>query len=162
MQPEKVHDTFESHIAWQDEFVLGYLPMDETHAEFVDLVHAMQVVADGAFPAVLQRFMLHAERHFAQEECWMAADGYPARDCHVEEHAAVMKSVREVCEMVEAGNILVGRRMAHALEEWFPGHVSYMDSALAAWMVKQGTGGHPVVLRRKLNQAGMESVGDAV
>ncbi len=133
---------------WSDEFLLGYGPMDETHEEFVSLVGAMQVVADEAFPALLDRFAEHAERHFAEEAAWMSSGDFPARDCHVEEHHKVMASVREVQQLVAAGNIEVGRRLAVALEEWFPGHAAYMDSALAQWMVKRSTGGVPLVLKR--------------
>lgn len=133
---------------WSDEYLLGFGPMDDTHKEFIDIVGAMRVVADEAFPALLDRFAEHAERHFAEEDAWMSADGFPARECHVEEHDKVMASVREVQQMVAAGNIGVGRQLALALEEWFPGHAAHMDSALAQWMVKRRTGGAPLVLRR--------------
>jgi hemerythrin len=137
-----------SESPWSDEFLLGYGPMDDIHREFVDLVHAMQVVADEAFPALLDRFAAHLQRHFDEEKAWMSADGFPARDCHVEEHDKVMASVREVQRMVAGGDIDVGRRLAAALEEWFPGHAAYMDSALAQWLVKRRAGGAPLVLRR--------------
>jgi hemerythrin len=44
--------------------------------------------------------------------------------------------------------------LAGALEEWFPLHAAYMDSALAKWMVKRSTGRAPVVLRRRTSSAG--------
>lgn len=134
---------------WSDEFLLGYGPMDDIHEEFVEIVHAMQVVADGALPALLARFAVHAERHFSEEAAWMNSGDFPARDCHIEEHDKVMASVREVQQLVQAGDIEVARRLARALEEWFPGHATYMDSALAQWMVKRSAGGVPIVLRRK-------------
>jgi len=134
--------------SWSDEFLLGYGPMDDIHREFVELVHAMRIVGDEVFPALLDRFAVHAERHFGEEAAWMSAGDFPARDCHIEEHEKVMASVREVQQMVAVGNIEVGRRLAAALEEWFPGHVAYMDSALAQWMVKHSTGGVPLVFKR--------------
>ena len=42
------------------------------------------------------------------------------------------------------------RRFAEELTRWFPGHADYLDSALAAWMVKRRHGGKPVVLRRQI------------
>ncbi|WP_234418962.1 bacteriohemerythrin [Parazoarcus communis] len=139
----------ESPLIWSDELLLGYGPMDDIHEEFVDIVHAMQVVADEALPALLDRFAAHAEHHFSEEAAWMNSGDYPARDCHVDEHDKVMASVREVQQLVAAGDIDVARRLARALEEWFPGHATYMDSALAQWMVKRSSGGVPIVLRRK-------------
>ena len=82
----------------------------------------------------------------------MRETGFPARDCHADEHAAVLASVREVRAEVEAGR--AGAALLHRLAEqlfaWFPGHADYLDSALAAWMSKRVLGGQPVVLRRSL------------
>lgn len=68
------------------------------------------------------------------------------------EHAAVLKSVREVKATVaqgQAGAAMV-RDIGMHLFNWFPGHADYLDSALAAWMTKQMMGGKPVVLRRTI------------
>ncbi len=56
--------------------------------------------------------------------------------------------MREVQQMLAEGDTAVVRELAVALEEWFPGHATYMDSALAQWMVKRSTGGVPLVLKR--------------
>ena len=39
--------------------------------------------------------------------------------------------------------------LAQALQDWFPGHVQHLDSALATWLVHRTHGGRPLVLRRK-------------
>jgi hemerythrin len=80
----------------------------------------------------------------------MERTDFPPRDCHVQEHAAVMSSVRQVIEIVAQGNVAEGRRLAAALGDWFPGHAFHLDSALAHWMVKRSHGGKPVVLRRNV------------
>ena len=54
----------------------------------------------------------------------------------------------EMMKVVAAGNVAEGRRLARELVKWFPGHADYMDASLAQWMVKQSTGGAPIVLRR--------------
>ena len=66
------------------------------------------------------------------------------------EHAAVLKSVREVQELLALGDTGVCRRLARELANWFPGHADYLDSALAHWMCQQRLGGKPVVIRRDL------------
>ena len=139
---------------WHDGLLLGYRPMDDTHQEFVALVTRLRTAPDDELPAVLDDFLAHIGRHFGEEEQWMSLDGYPAGDCHVEEHAAVMRSVLEVRDLVATGQRKVCRELAGALEEWFPLHAAYMDSALAKWMVKRSTGGSPVVLRRRTSSAG--------
>ena len=38
--------------------------------------------------------------------------------------------------------------LAQALADWFPGHATYLDSALAHWMFHRRFGGKPVVIHR--------------
>ncbi len=134
---------------WDDCYLLGYNAMDDTHREFVSLVDALLTVEDAQLAAALDAFAAHAEAHFEQENRWMDVDGFPARDCHVDEHAKVLASVREVQQLLAEGKVEVVRELAVALKDWFPGHADYMDSALALWMVKRSHGGAPLVFRRE-------------
>ena len=133
---------------WTDAYLLGYQPMDDTHREFVDIVDAMLAADDTRFGELLERFAAHAAEHFERERLWMEGSKFPATECHVDEHSAVMTSVEQVRAVVAAGNVAEGRRLAAELAKWFPGHADYMDASLAQWLVKQSTGGAPIVLRR--------------
>jgi hemerythrin len=135
-------------FTWSDNFLLGYGPMDETHREFVELVEGLLTCADVEMAERLARFAAHSEAHFADELQWMQATDFPATQCHADEHAAVMKSVREVQELVQAGNVEIARSLAQELARWFPGHAGYLDASLAQWIVKKRTGGTPIVLKR--------------
>lgn len=137
---------------WSDQYKLGYDPMDETHVEFVGIVNAMLAADDDQFAALLERFLVHAVEHFDMERAWMTASAFPATDCHVDEHEAVLKSVREALAHLAAGGAVAPcRPLADELVRWFPGHADYMDASLAQWIVKQRTGGVPVVLRRNVS-----------
>lgn len=138
-------------LQWHDGLLLGYQPMDTTHEEFVLCVAALQQASDAQLPARLEAFAEHAVRHFGEEDRWMEQTQFPARECHINEHAAVLKSVREVQALLAQGNTELCRRLAQELAQWFPGHADYLDSALAHWMCKQRLGGKPVVIRRDLN-----------
>jgi hemerythrin len=140
-------------FVWTDLFKLGLPPMDHTHAEFVQLVAEMEGAADAAFVAVFERFVTHAEAHFAQEKQWMEASAFPPRDCHVQEHERVLHALYEVRPVLLTGRIDMGRSLVQALREWFPNHADFMDAALAQWMVKRQLGGKPVVLKRGVAQA---------
>jgi hemerythrin len=135
-------------MKWHEDLLLGYAPMDAVHEEFVCCVAALQQATDDELPGRLAALADHAARHFTEEDRWMEQTQFPARECHVNEHAAVMKSVREVGELLAQGNTEVCRRLAVELANWFPGHADYLDSALAHWMCKQRLGGKPVVIRR--------------
>lgn len=139
-------------LDWNDALLLGYPAMDKTHESFVHTLQALRQAANADLPSRLRGMLQHLEDHFEQEDRWMRETQFPPRDCHIDEHAAVLKSVREVLTLVEqGGHEAVCRDLADELARWFPGHADYLDSALAAWMCKQRHGGKPVVIRRAIS-----------
>jgi hemerythrin len=139
----------QQNFTWTDQFLLGYGPMDATHREFVDLLDALLAAPDAELAHHLDAMAEHAERHFSEEREWMLGSAFPATQCHIDEHEAVLKSVAEVRELLASGgHAATCRALARELARWFPGHADYMDAALAQWMAKRRMGGIPVVLRR--------------
>lgn len=128
--------------------VLGYPAMDTIHAEFDDLIARALAADDAQLNACLLEVTAHLRAHFGAEDRWMRETDFPPGDCHMDEHAAVLRSADEVEPLVAAGNLAVGRSFLQELARWFPGHADYLDSALAAWMCKRQFGGKPVVLQR--------------
>jgi len=137
-------------LHWNDQYLLGYTPIDEVHEEFVGLVGKMQAASDAELAALLAEFTRHCEQHFEMENRWMVETSFPPRDCHIDEHAAVLASVREVQALPPEEKVEVIRNLVEALADWFPKHADQLDSALAHWMSKERLGGKPVVLRRGL------------
>ena len=135
-------------LAWDDRYLVGHAAIDHTHAEFVELLGTLLRCTDDALPQQLDAVRTHLEAHFALEEGLMEEYQFPPRDCHADEHARVLASVREVQQEVAAGELGIARDLARALADWFPGHSTHLDSALAIWVVKKRTAGAPVVLRR--------------
>jgi len=131
-----------------DDIQLGFAPMDKVHAEFIAAVDALVVAPDEAVAPSLAALERHTREHFEAEERWMNETAFPARECHADEHAAVLRSVVGVGARVARGDLAAARTLGAALREWFPGHADYMDAALAHWMCKLRHGGKPVVLRR--------------
>ena len=134
---------------WHDDLRLGFAPMDATHEEFFCVVDALVAAPEAAVADALAAVHAHSREHFADEERWMEETGFPAAECHRNEHAAVLASMDGVERKVAAGDVEAARRLARALTDWFPGHADYLDSALAHWMCKRTMGGKPVVLRRR-------------
>jgi len=140
-------------LVWSDAFVLGHGPIDATHREFVDCVRAIQLATDEGLLDALVAFEDHARRHFTEEDRWMQETGFPPRDCHIDEHAAVLRSVEQVRELAQRGERAEVRRLADELARWFPGHADWLDSALAHWLCKRALGGKPVIVRRDVREA---------
>ncbi|MDR3066666.1 MULTISPECIES: bacteriohemerythrin [Comamonas] len=137
-------------LVWGDHLLMGNGPMDELHEEFVELIALLQTGEDSELPGLLQAMESHLLHHFAEEDQWMLSTGFPPRDCHIDEHAAVLKSVAEVRIQLAEGHVALCRDLTRALVEWFPGHATHLDSALAHWLSKQRFGGKPVVIRRNI------------
>jgi len=135
-------------LQWKPEYASGYAPMDDVHREFLDCVGALVVCDEAGLGAALQAFSVHAAAHFGEEDRLMAAAAYPSAGCHIDEHAAVLKSLREVEQALAEGDHAVVRRFASELARWFPEHAAAMDHGLARWIVQQRLGGAPVVLHR--------------
>lgn len=139
-------------FSWTDAYKLGYERMDDTHRDFVQKVNALLMADDASLLARLDDFIAHAEAHFGEEAQWMKTTDFPAAQCHIDEHDAVMKSVLEVRALLaaqpDAKYFGITRSLAEELKRWFPGHADYLDSALSHWMVKRVYGGAPIVFRK--------------
>lgn len=144
-------------ITWSDRLLLGFPEMDADHRELVARIHALQTAAPAEMAQRLAEFAEHARRHFDTEDGWMRETDFPPRGCHMDEHAAVLKSVAEVQALVATGNAAAVPSLAAALADWLPGHADHLDSALAAWMSKRRWGARPLVLRRDLRNTTTET-----
>ncbi len=137
-------------LVWSDARLLGYGPMDESHREFVEVVSALVEADDEQLGACLDRVEAHLLDHFGQEDRWMRETAFPASECHIDEHAAVLRSLEEVKALCAVGERAVARHFGAELARWFPGHADYLDAALSHWMSKTRLGGKPVILRRRI------------
>lgn len=127
----------------------GFTLMDDIHEEFDTLVAQASDCADMNLLCQLELLKAHLHSHFGAEDRWMRETDFPAQDCHINEHAAVLQSAEEVYRLVCQGNFSIGRAFVAELKAWFPRHADYLDSALAHWMCKRRLGGKPIVLHSR-------------
>ena len=146
-------NTSERSFVWDDDYALGHLSMDDTHREFVECVDALLTTTDDNLAAALEAFAGHALRHFGEEDDAMRETAYGSAGCHIDEHAAVLRSLDEVRTALAEGRPQVVRSFARALTDWFPEHVRVMDQGLARWLIQRQLGAAPVVIRRRLHSA---------
>ena len=133
---------------WSDAWLTGFAPLDRVHRSFVDALAVVLDTREHDLESRLSTLQDRARSQFDLEDLWMDESGFPPRDCHTQEHAAVMSSFAEVMALVGGGDHAEGQRFALALADWFPKHVVHLDSALGHWMFKQRSPGKPVVFRR--------------
>lgn len=109
--------------------------------------------------ASLDALQAHASEHFALEdqELRQMRDGNAS--CHLDEHAAVLKSMDEVRGIVAAGpdsteSAHLVARLTAELRRWLPEHVTAMDAGVAHTRTRSRLGGAPVVLTRRSSPPG--------
>lgn len=143
----------QTSTVWSDACLVGMPLMDNMHEEFFVVARRLLACHSTNAGKCLDDFIDHARRHFEQEDEWMERTAFPPRECHVKEHEDVLLSARDLRSALAAGQVDSSKlhEFAAFLFQWFPGHVDYLDAALAAWMSQQQHGGKPVVLRRDLS-----------
>jgi hemerythrin len=143
--------TTSDNILWSDLWLVGLKKLDDEHQGFVNLIQSMQQATLDELVLLLDQFELTARSHFDLENRMMEDTQFPPRECHIDEHNAVLKSVAEVQALLKQGLNPIAKDLVNELAKWFPAHVIHLDSALSHWMNKQQIGGKPVVIRRSLN-----------
>lgn len=127
---------------------LGHGPMDRIHAEFDELLARASPAFTGNWAQLLGEIDAHLRAHFEAEDLWMRETDFPPRECHMGEHAAVLRSSQEVLALACKGDFRAAPSFLAELARWFPGHADHLDSALAAWLCKRQYGGKPIVIHR--------------
>lgn len=142
----------EVSFTWSDDRLLGFKPLDDIHKEFYATTLDLLICDESNLSSALAAFREHAERHFGEEDEWMRSTDFPPRECHIDEHSAVLDTVYQLQALAAEGRATphLIHDFAMHLFEWFPGHATHLDSALAAWMCKRTLGGKPVVFKRGL------------
>jgi hemerythrin len=142
-------------LVWTDDFCVGNDEIDAMHHEFVDLVRGLCEAPMPNVRASFEALGRHLASHFEQESALMRRFEYPVAQCHEDEHARVITSFREICD-IEYGPTQqrVMREFGLALRDWFPAHTTYLDSPLSHWISSRRFGGKPVVIRTRADLNG--------
>lgn len=122
---------------WSERLCSNYVPMDETHHEFVILCAALSENKPETYLERLDALITHSIAHFEQENQWMEENRFPPAGCHRREHETVLEVMVEVRRRVALGEADLGQRLAEEMPLWFEHHVDTMDNMLAQFMVKE-------------------------
>ena len=114
---------------------------DPAHDALAAQIEALASAADDAIAPALATFERLAAEHFAEEDALMQDVRFASRDCHLDEHAAVLASVRQVRSMLAEGHREVARRLVRELARWLPEHVAALDAQLEQALFRQAHGG---------------------
>lgn len=132
--------------------VLGDPRLDQDHAELLRLTRQLEAARNkNEVLDALQALEEHATTHFAVEDTDLRAmKGNDDAQCHVDEHAAVLKSLAEARDWIAQNEdvlkmVNLVQSLCAELNRWLPEHVQYMDAAVAAYRSKNRFGGVPIL-----------------
>jgi hemerythrin-like metal-binding protein len=119
---------------WTDGHRLGIPGVDQEHRTFFALLRAVEASIAGAdgpgAREALGNLRLYAASHFAHEEEFLEAVGYPDLPRHRAEHAEFMRDV-SVLEATPGAPTAVAVRMARA---WIGQHILGTDRRYSTWL----------------------------
>jgi hemerythrin len=121
-------------IEWTDAYRLGIPGVDQEHRTFFALLRAIETSLaeqDGlGAKEALSNLRLYAESHFAHEEEFLEAVGYPDLARHRLEHEEFLRDVT-VLEATPGVPTAVAVRMARA---WIGQHILGTDRRYTRWL----------------------------
>jgi hemerythrin len=133
---------------------LGDPALDQDHAKLHDLIEQLLAAPSSSVVADLDALRVHARQHFSVEDGDLVAMNDGNAKCHMDDHAAVLKSLDEVRDVLTGeevdavGKAMLVQRLGAHLLDWLPGHVHEMDAGVATHRSKQRFGGAPVVIQK--------------
>jgi hemerythrin len=128
--------------AWTDDMSVGVDQIDEEHKYlFFLLSSALRAIAERNIGAVLTIFhdlTDYIDVHFGHEEEVMKAMGYPERDAHCTEHAALAHKAYCVINSLRLGDTLDrGTEFTDFLKDWLTNHIMVSDMKYGAYLRSQ-------------------------
>jgi len=126
----------------------GYGSIDDDHDELLNLATEIIDLPDNQLPAAFDQLQASFAEHFSREDALMDAEDFSSKQCHLDEHAAVLQSFGQASALLEEGNFQPARHMAAQLIKWLPEHIDALDRQLAKFLFYRQTGGAPILLRR--------------
>lgn len=134
--------------------------LDQEHATLFALIERLlEVDASDTLFVHLEAVRDHAQQHFAAEDVDLRHMSAGNTECHLAEHAAVLRSLAEVRDVLLEATIpaeeivALVRRLASQLVQWLPVHVQEMDGAVAMHRSNVRFGGATIrVVRTKRDQ----------
>ena len=121
-------------LQWSNDYRLGIPEVDQEHRTFFELIRAIEAGAgaEGGAPALgaLRSLRRYAEAHFANEEEFLEAVGYPDLARHRAEHEVFLRDVK-VLEATPGVPTTVAALMARA---WIATHILGTDRRYSRWL----------------------------
>lgn len=132
-------------VKWREQMSLDYMPLDEEHRAFLDVVnHSLTVSRVADFNEMEQVFNAcydYVRHHFSREEDIMERINFPDMATHVQAHRTFIKNISEFRQRYEQAATKEIKqkeaiKTADFLSLWFIGHVLSRDKLMKPYLVR--------------------------
>lgn len=127
------------HLRWKPAFACGHALIDQEHEAFFDMANTLLDAAElrashpAAFEAAFDTLLTQAEKHFAEEEALLQAQGFADLVEHAQLHRALMNRARALHAAAHPSNKAAADGLVRFLvSELVAGHILGVDRAFAS------------------------------
>lgn len=130
-------------IDWDKSFELGIEQFDDHHKHLVGLInkiyddYTMEAPSE-TVGTIFDELIDYATYHFAAEENWMEAQGYPKFHEHLEEHDRFSRIVVEMQKEYAQGKLNISIDMLVFLKNWLTDHILKTDADYGHYIASKG------------------------
>lgn len=117
-----------------EDLTLGVAAMDETHADFIQLLDKVKQAQGRAFLDAFAALVAHTQIHFAMEEELMRTENFYAMQEHLDEHETLLGEMRYFFEKAKKITAFGRSYIDDYAFEKFRRHVINIDSQLAMFL----------------------------
>jgi len=124
-------------IEWSSALSLGIPEIDDQHQRLVELVNSFSDAASRGrgnreVRTLLEALHAYTVEHFAAEEAYMAAIGYPDLDHHRALHEQLLGKLDDLRTHFEVSGRRITQPMLELLRYWLVAHLQGADQAIGA------------------------------
>ena len=132
-------------VEWREQMSLDYLPLDEEHKAFLDVVNrSVPAARSGDFETmglVFEACYDYVRNHFSHEEDIMERISFPDMEAHIQAHRTFIQNISEFRKIYEAAKTdedkkKIAIKTSDFLSLWFLGHVLSRDKLLKPYLVR--------------------------
>ena len=132
-------------VPWREQMSLNYLPLDEEHRAFLDVVNLSLIASRNAdfktMESVFNSCYDYVRNHFSHEEDVMERVHFPDMQAHLKAHRTFIQNISEFRQKYESLTDQTEKqkeavRAADFLHLWFIGHVLSRDKLLKPYLVR--------------------------
>lgn len=128
-----------SLFVWKPEYAVGHTDIDQQHQQLFrladDLHKAMAAgVAKDSLPAMFDRLIDYAYRHFTDEERLMQASAYPDYARHCRLHEDLRGQVLALRSRMSGQRFVVTIELMQFLSNWLSHHIQIEDRKIGAYL----------------------------